>query len=47
MDGFNNSILFMLAVVLLIPTVFGFLVWNSYRTARRRALEFAENAELT
>ena len=36
MDGFNYSILFMLAVVVLLPTTFGLLIWNSYRVARKR-----------
>ena len=34
MEGFNAAILLQLGVLLLIPTVFGFLIWNSYRVKR-------------
>lgn len=32
----NTSILFMLAMVFLVPLGFGFAVWNSYRSAASR-----------
>ncbi len=35
MEGFNYSILFMLAMVLCVVGGFAFLVWNSYRVAGR------------
>jgi hypothetical protein len=37
MSGINASILFMLGMMLFVLTGFSFLVWNSYRTARKRA----------
>ena len=36
MSGINASILFMLGMMLFVLSGFSFLVWNSYRTARRR-----------
>lgn len=36
-DGLNYSIVFMLGMVVLIPSAFGFLVWNSFRSARLSA----------
>ena len=36
MTGINHSILFMLAMVFFVVSGFSFLVWNSYRTARKR-----------
>jgi hypothetical protein len=34
--GLNTSILFMLAMVFVIPVGFGFVVWRSVRTAAER-----------
>ena len=36
MEGINTSILFMLGMILFVLSGFSFLVWSSYRTARKR-----------
>jgi hypothetical protein len=36
MEGINSSILFMLGMMLFVLSGFSFLVWNSYRSARKR-----------
>jgi hypothetical protein len=35
--GLNNSILFMLGMVFLLPAGFGLLIWRSYRSESSRA----------
>lgn len=46
MLGINHSILFMLGMMLLVLSGFSFLVWNSYRTARRRLKELGVEGPL-
>ncbi len=46
MSGINHSILFMLGMMLFVLSGFSFLVWHSYRTARKRLQELGIDGPL-